>query len=128
MSGTAGQFLQPLLGSWLPWLYSSSYWWTAFGFLGNAMFSSRFVLQWLASEKRQQVVIPASFWHLSLWGSIINLVYALHIDSAPIIFGIVALPFLYARNLILLYRRPASERRVESKRPARPGAVPAPAL
>lgn len=102
MNASAGQFLQPFLGGWLPWLYTNSYWWTAFGFLGNALFGSRFLLQWLASERKKCVVVPHYFWHLSFWGSLINLVYAFHIDSAPIIFGVVALPFLYARNLVLL--------------------------
>jgi lipid-A-disaccharide synthase-like uncharacterized protein len=119
MNATAGQFLQPILSGWLPWLYTSSYWWTAFGFLGNALFGSRFLLQWLASEKRQQVVVPASFWHLSFWGSLINLFYALHIDSAPFIFGIAALPAIYGRNLFLLYRKPRAERAVTTRRPPR---------
>ena len=51
MSTAPGFFLQPWLGHWVPWLYYSSYWWTVFGFTGNLMFSSRFILQWLASEK-----------------------------------------------------------------------------
>jgi lipid-A-disaccharide synthase-like uncharacterized protein len=104
MNATTGQFLQPLVGSTLPWLYANSYLWTAFGFFGNALFSSRFVLQWLASEKKRSVVVPTYFWHLSFWGSVINLVYAFHIDNAPIIFGVIALPFIYGRNLVLLRR------------------------
>jgi lipid-A-disaccharide synthase-like uncharacterized protein len=109
MNATAGQFLQPFLGSWLPWLYTSSYWWTVFGFLGNALFSSRFILQWLASEKKKRLVVPIYFWYLSFWGSVINLVYAFHIDNAPIIFGVMALPFVYGRNLVLLRRGGASK-------------------
>jgi lipid-A-disaccharide synthase-like uncharacterized protein len=103
MNATGG-FLQPYLGIWLPLLYTSSGWWTVVGFTGNILFGSRFVLQWLASEKEKKVVVPAFFWHLSFWGSVINLVYALHIDNAPIIFGVAALPFIYGRNLYLLYR------------------------
>ena len=102
-------FLQGYLAGWLPWLYVNSYWWTVVGFTGNIMFSSRFILQWLSSEKRKKVVVPPYFWHLSFWGSLLNLFYAFHLDSAPIIFGVIALPFIYGRNLVLLHRSSAGE-------------------
>lgn len=104
MNSVQGQFLQPVLQGWLPWLYSHSYWWTVLGFFGNALFSSRFLLQWLSSEKKGSLVVPVYFWHLSFWGSVINVIYAFHIDNAPIIFGVIALPFIYGRNLVLLGR------------------------
>lgn len=97
-------FLQAYLAPWAPWLYVNSYWWTVVGFTGNILFSSRFLLQWLSSEKRKEVVVPPYFWHLSFWGSLLNVFYAFHLDSAPIIFGVAALPFVYGRNLVLLYR------------------------
>ena len=103
MNDNAG-FLQPLLGQLLPWLYVDSSWWTVFGLLGNALFSSRFVIQWLYSEKRKELVVPPIFWHLSFWGSTVSLVYAMHIDKLPILLSFSFLPFLYARNLILLRR------------------------
>ena len=40
------------------------------------MFTSRFVVQWYASEKLKQSVIPKNFWHLSLLGGVIQLIYA----------------------------------------------------
>jgi lipid-A-disaccharide synthase-like uncharacterized protein len=104
MNNVPGTFLQPFLQTWLPWLYGHSYWWTVLGFGGNLLFSSRFFLQWLASEKKRCLVVPSYFWHLSFWGSVLNLVYAFHIDNAPIIFGVAALPFIYGRNLVLLRR------------------------
>jgi lipid-A-disaccharide synthase-like uncharacterized protein len=103
MSESAG-FLQPFLGQALPWLYVDSGWWTAFGLLGNALFSSRFLIQWLHSEKRKELVVPPIFWHLSFWGSALSLVYAVHIDKLPILLSFSFLPFLYARNLVLLRR------------------------
>jgi lipid-A-disaccharide synthase-like uncharacterized protein len=107
-----GSFLEPLLGRHVPWLYGDSAWWTAFGLAGNLLFSSRFVIQWLYSEKLKRVVVPTAFWHLSFWGSVIALVYAFHVDKVPIILGYVFMPPLYARNLVLLYRGklPASSR------------------
>ena len=52
--------------------------WYAVGFLGQMMFSSRFVVQWLASERRRRVVIPTAFWYLSLAGGVALLAYAIH--------------------------------------------------
>ncbi|HUF17363.1 MAG TPA: lipid-A-disaccharide synthase N-terminal domain-containing protein [Thermoanaerobaculia bacterium] len=97
-------FLQPWLGRYLPWFYASSYWWTAVGLLGNALFGSRFILQWLASERKRQIVVPPLFWHLSFWGSVVSLIYGLHVDKLPVILGYVALPLIYGRNLVLLKR------------------------
>ena len=99
-----GQFLQGYLASVVPWLYASSYWWTVIGFAGNILFGSRFLFQWLTSERRRELVVPDSFWHLSFWGSCLNLLYAFHLDSAPLIFGVIALPIIYGRNLVLLHR------------------------
>ncbi len=103
MSDATG-FLEPFLGRVLPWLYVDSVWWTVFGLLGTAVFGSRFVVQWLYSERQRRLVVPPVFWYLSLWGSTINLIYAFHVDKLPIILGVLFLPFLYARNLSLLRR------------------------
>jgi lipid-A-disaccharide synthase-like uncharacterized protein len=97
-------FLQPWLAHSMPTLYASTWWWSAVGFAGNIMFGSRFILQWIASERKHALVVPGYFWQLSFWGSVLNLVYALHLDSAPLLLGVVALPFIYGRNLVLLRR------------------------
>jgi lipid-A-disaccharide synthase-like uncharacterized protein len=101
-----GAFLEPLLGRVIPWLYYDSVWWTAFGLIGNALFSSRFVIQWLKSERHQRVIVPPVFWYLSFWGSVISLIYAFHVDKLPILLGFIFLPVIYARNLVLLRRKP----------------------
>ena len=51
--------------------------WKVVGWIGNAVFSTRFLVQWYATEKRQQVVVPPLFWWLSLAGSLLLLSYAL---------------------------------------------------
>ncbi len=94
--------LEPFIGQWIPWLYAESKYWTIFGLLGNAMFSSRFLIQWLHSEKHKRIIVPSIFWYLSFWGSIISLIYALHVDKLPIILGFLFLPIVYFRNLVLL--------------------------
>ena len=79
--------------------------WTIFGLTGNVMFTSRFVVQWYASEKLKQSVIPRNFWHLSFLGGIINLIYALHVGAIPFILGSLLPPVVAARNLILIARQ-----------------------
>ncbi|MEZ5304007.1 MAG: lipid-A-disaccharide synthase N-terminal domain-containing protein [Verrucomicrobiales bacterium] len=96
--------IRPFLGDSMPWLYVDSVAWTAVGLAGAGLFSSRFLIQWLTSEKEKKLVVPPLFWHLSFWGSVLNLIYALHIDKLPIILGCCFLPFLYGRNLVLLRR------------------------
>lgn len=92
-------FLEPIFGRWL---YADSGLWTVVGFLGAAIFGSRFILQWLQSEKEKKLVVPWYFWHLSFWGSVLNLLYFLHLDKAPLILGNCFLPFLYGRNILFL--------------------------
>jgi lipid-A-disaccharide synthase-like uncharacterized protein len=111
MNDSSG-FLQPILGPLLPWLYLDSLWWTVVGLAGNALFSSRFIIQWLHSERRKELVVPPIFWHLSFWGSAISLVYAFHIDKLPILLSFAFLPVLYARNLVLLRRSRANGKAV----------------
>ncbi len=78
--------------------------WTIFGLCGNILFSSRFFVQWYVSEKLGRSVIPVSFWYLSLVGSVVTSVYAIHLGSVPYILGVLPPTFIYARNLILIAR------------------------
>ena len=89
------------------WFFDDSMAWTCFGFLGAFLFGSRFVVQWLHSERQQKIVVPPIFWSLSFWGSVINLIYAVHIDKLPVIAGVIFLPFIYGRNLVLLQKEKA---------------------
>ena len=117
-------FLKPFLGGHLPWLYHESIYWTIFGVFGNGLFSYRFLLQWIQSERHKRLIVPTIFWHLSFWGSTVALIYAFHIDKLPVILGYIFLPFLYARNLRLLRRN--SDQTVvthDEKKPSEPGAA-----
>ena len=94
--------IEELIDANFDWLFRESLYWTAFGLAGNLMFGLRFFVQWLHSEKEKRVVVPPVFWYLSFWGSIICLIYAVHIDKLPVILGYLFLPIIYARNLRLL--------------------------
>jgi lipid-A-disaccharide synthase-like uncharacterized protein len=76
--------------------------WLAIGFSGQALFSARFIVQWLVSEKRRASVVPTSFWYLSIAGGLTLLLYAIHKRDAVFIAGQAAGVFVYARNLMLL--------------------------
>jgi lipid-A-disaccharide synthase-like uncharacterized protein len=78
--------------------------WMAVGFLGQAVFSARFIVQWIVSERRRQSVIPLSFWFLSLGGSIILLTYAVHRRDPVFILGQSGGMVVYLRNLVLILR------------------------
>jgi lipid-A-disaccharide synthase-like uncharacterized protein len=78
--------------------------WTALGFLGQALFFSRFAVQWLASERRRQSHVPVAFWWLSLAGSLITLAYAIHRRDPVFVLGQAFGWTVYSRNLLLIYR------------------------
>ena len=79
--------------------------WVAFGTLGQMIFFSRWVIQWLSSEKKQSSVIPVAFWWCSFLGGIITLIYAVHIRSFPFVLAQGIGIIVYSRNLFLIYRK-----------------------
>lgn len=79
--------------------------WLAVGFIGQALFSARFVVQWLASEKRGESVVPISFWYLSIAGSLTVLAYALYRLDPVFILAYGFNSFVYVRNLMLIFRK-----------------------
>jgi lipid-A-disaccharide synthase-like uncharacterized protein len=83
---------------------------TGIGWLGNAIFTSRFLVQWYATEKRKQVTMPALFWWLSLAGSLMLLCYALFSDKHWVFIFAYAFTWIpYSRNLIIHYRHLKAE-------------------
>ena len=77
----------------------------AIGFLGQGLFASRFVFQWIYSEKRGVSSIPIIFWYLSIFGGIGLLTYAIFRKDPVIILGQSFGIFIYLRNLILIYKK-----------------------
>jgi len=84
--------------------------WIGIGFLGQAMFFMRFLVQWIVSEKRGRSVIPIAFWYFSIAGGLILLTYAIWRRDPVFIAGQAGGLFVYVRNLVLLGReRSAAE-------------------
>ena len=86
---------------------TATYIWLAIGFFGQFIFFLRFIVQWIASEKQKEVVVPIGFWYLSIVGTIIILVYSIHIKDIVFTTAQIASMFIYARNLMLL-RKPSA--------------------
>ncbi len=78
--------------------------WLSIGFLGQALFSARFVIQWLASERMRRSVVPHAFWWFSLAGGVTLLAYALWRGDPVFVLGQGLGLFVYLRNLMLIRR------------------------
>lgn len=84
--------------------------WIAIGFLGQALFSARFIIQWLSSEKAGKSVVPLSFWYFSIAGGAVLTAYAVYRKDPVFIFGQGLGLLIYVRNLMLIYRHREQER------------------
>jgi lipid-A-disaccharide synthase-like uncharacterized protein len=76
--------------------------WIGLGLVGQALFSARFLVQWIASERRRRSHIPIAFWYLSIAGGLTLLTYALYRADPVFILGQSTGVFIYARNLYLI--------------------------
>jgi len=78
--------------------------WAVIGFIEQAAFFSRFVIQWVISEKQKKSVIPPCFWYLSIFGSTILLIYAIVRKDPVFIVAFLFNNVVYIRNLMLMFR------------------------
>jgi len=85
--------------------------WKVVGLAGSAIFSIRFVLQWIASERARKSIIPVGFWECSLVGSLLALSYfaIYRRDSVGVLMTLVPVP-IYSRNLYLKWKEILSGR------------------
>lgn len=74
------------------------------GLIGNATFSMRFLVQWIASERRGESVIPVSFWYWSIFGSIIMCLYFIFKRDPVGILAYLPNSLIYIRNLMLIQK------------------------
>ena len=78
--------------------------WLTIGLLGQALFSARFLVQWIASERRRRSVVPRVFWYFSVGGGLTLLAYAIYRRDPVFIIGQSAGLVVYARNLWFIHR------------------------
>ncbi|MCI6152538.1 MULTISPECIES: lipid-A-disaccharide synthase N-terminal domain-containing protein [Fusobacterium] len=76
--------------------------WFLLGLIGQGLFSMRFIIQWIASEKAKKSVIPFSFWVFSLGGSTLLLIYAIYKKDPVFILGQAPNVLIYSRNIYLI--------------------------
>lgn len=76
--------------------------WILIGLAGQLFFSARFLIQWLASEKKKRSIVPIAFWHFSIGGGFLLLLYSLHRMDPVFILGQAMGLLIYARNLFLI--------------------------
>jgi lipid-A-disaccharide synthase-like uncharacterized protein len=77
--------------------------WVIVGLFGQLMFSARFILQWIASEKVRKSVVPVTFWYFSIAGGVILLAYALYRKDPVFVLGQSMGLVIYLRNLWLIH-------------------------
>src|ERR1017187_10430956 len=95
LSQAVGDYLQNVLVMKLSW-------WVLLGYAGQALFTMRFVVQWIASERARKSVIPVAFWFFSIGGGLLLLVYALYRRDPVFIAGRSLGLVVYIRNLYFI--------------------------
>jgi lipid-A-disaccharide synthase-like uncharacterized protein len=107
LSHAVGDYLYNVFFLKLTWL-------VLVGYVGQLLFTMRFVVQWIASERARRSVFPVAFWFFSIGGGLLLFVYALTIKDPVFILGQGFGVFVYARNLYFVYH----ERRSTGAAPA----------
>ncbi|MFA4993897.1 MAG: lipid-A-disaccharide synthase N-terminal domain-containing protein [Bdellovibrionales bacterium] len=89
----------------LTWLSAHLTLWTFIGLFGQSLFMMRFIMQWLASERVKQSIVPNIFWYFSLGGGLILFVYAVHQQDLVFMIGQGLGMFIYMRNIYFIRKR-----------------------
>ncbi|HSF04208.1 MAG TPA: lipid-A-disaccharide synthase N-terminal domain-containing protein [Methylomirabilota bacterium] len=85
-------------------MLTTEYVWVGIGLLGQALFSARFLVQWIATERKRQSVVPRQFWYFSVGGGLTLLAYAIYRLDPVFILGQAAGLLVYSRNLYFIHR------------------------
>ncbi|WJR75017.1 lipid-A-disaccharide synthase N-terminal domain-containing protein [Bradyrhizobium sp. NP1] len=82
--------------------------WLAFGLVAQLLFAARFLVQWIASERAGNSVVPMAFWFFSVGGGLMTLLYGLVKREPVIIFGQLLANLIYVRNIMLIVKNRGS--------------------
>jgi len=99
--------------------------WVLFGLGAQFLFMMRFLVQWIASERKQRSHVPVIFWYFSIGGGLMLLTYAIHRRDPVFILGQALGLLIYTRNLVLIYRRAWAYRELLADRAERHAAAAA---
>jgi lipid-A-disaccharide synthase-like uncharacterized protein len=89
--------------------------WLVFGLVGQTIFTARFLIQWLYSERKRESVIPLAFWYASVTGGLILFCYACHKEDPVFIVGQTGGLLIYLRNLQMRLREKKEHARASSQ-------------
>ncbi len=87
--------------------------WLAFGLIAQLLFTARFLVQWISSERAGQSVVPMAFWFFSMGGGLMTLVYGVAKREPVIILGQGLATIIYIRNIMLILKSRGSGSKVE---------------
>lgn len=88
---------------WLAVESWAEFWWVVVGLGGQLLFTARFLVQWIASERAGKSVVPLAFWYFSVGGGVILFAYAVYRADPVFILGQSMGLFIYLRNLWLIH-------------------------
>lgn len=92
------------LAQWWASVSTTELVWLAIGLVAQLMFSMRFIVQWIASERAKQSIVPEMFWYFSLVGGAMLFAYAIYRVDPVFMLGQGAGLFIYARNIQFIVR------------------------
>ena len=92
------------LSLWWAGITTTEFVWLCVGFLAQLMFSMRFIIQWVASERAKRSIVPEAFWYFSLIGGLMLFAYAIYRVDPVFMLGQGFGLFIYARNLQMILR------------------------
>lgn len=95
--------------------------WLAIGFLAQLMFSMRFIVQWVASERARQSIVPEAFWYFSFLGGLMLFAYAIYRMDPVFILGQGGGLLIYARNIHFIWQRKGETGQTSAAQPLPPG-------
>ena len=82
----------------------TEFWWVVLGLGGQLLFTARFLVQWIASERARKSTVPVAFWYFSMAGGVILFAYAVYRRDPVFILGQTTGLLIYSRNLWLIRR------------------------
>ena len=82
--------------------------WLAFGLCAQLLFTARFLVQWISSERAGQSVVPMAFWFFSIGGGLMTLIYGIVKREPVIIIGQLLANIIYVRNVMLIWKNRGS--------------------
>jgi lipid-A-disaccharide synthase-like uncharacterized protein len=89
--------------------------WVVIGFGAQMVFATRFLLQWIVSERKKESVIPVAFWWVSFFGGVALFAYFVWRQDLPAVLWQSSGIVIYARNLRLIYKKQRRDARAASR-------------